>query len=301
MPDRAFGRDDRTLMTLPLSHASGMHFLIASVRAGAGLVFAPNAHPRTVVRACADHGVTVLPGPPTLFELLARQHSADWPFLARVCARSGAGGLSLATWRAFTDTFRIPLWQFYGASETGTVCVNRSGACDGERMALGAAEPGVDVRVCDERGAELPDGEVGELVVQSAGVALGYAGASGGGSRIQDGCFFSGDLGQRIDGLYYFCGRSKLLIDVAGYKVDVFEVEDVLRSHPSVTDAAVVAHASASRDVVKAVVVVHEPVEVEALTDFCTRALAPHQVPRLVEFRSELPRNEIGKLQRERL
>jgi acyl-CoA synthetase (AMP-forming)/AMP-acid ligase II len=300
-PERRFGGEDRTLMTLPLPHASGMHFLVASVRLGAGLVFAPNSHPRTVVRACAEQGVTVLPGPPMVFDLLAQHQSEDRAALAGVSARSGAGGLSLETHRAFTDAFQIPLWQFYGASEAGTVCVNCSGASHGGRMALGPADEDVEVRVCDERGAELPDGEVGELVVRSPRVALGYAGASEGGSRIEDGCFFTGDLGERIDGLFYFSGRSKLLIDVAGHKVDVFEVEEVLRRHPSVEDAAVVAHASASRDVVKAIVVVREPVGVEALTDFCSRELAPYQVPRLVEFCSELPRNELGKLQRERL
>ncbi len=293
---------DRTLVNFPLHHAGGMHLLLASVSEGAGLVFAPNSHPRTVVRTCADQGVTLLPGPVTLFELLVRHHSDDATSLEGLrFARSTAANLPLETHRAFTEAFRIPLWQSYGASETGGICNNRSGAAHGGRLALGEPLEGVEVRVCDERGAELPEGGVGEMVVRSPGVALGYAGSSDGGSRIQDGCFFTGDLGARIDGLFYFHGRSKLMINVGGLKVDPIEVEEVLRRHPLVEDAAVVSHASAIREVVKAIVVTREPVAPEVLMDFCSRELAPHQVPRLVEFRAALPRNAIGKLERARL
>lgn len=297
-----FRTDDRTLVLFPLHHAGGMHLLVASVSEGAGLVFAPSSHPRTVVRACAEHGITSLPGPPSLFEMLVRHSSDERHSLAGLrYARSTAAHLPLETHRAFTEAFEIPLWQSYGASEAGGICVNATGAAHDGRLALGAVVEGVEVRICDENGAELPDGAVGEMVVRSPAVALGYQAPSDGGSRIQDGCFFTGDLGERIDGLLYFRGRSKLLINVGGLKVDPLVVEEALRRHPYVEDAAVVAHASPSRDVVKAIVVAREPVGLQTLTDFCSRELAPHEVPRLVEFRATLPRDTIGKLQREQL
>lgn len=293
---------DRTLILFPLQHAGGMHLLVASINEGAGLVFAPSSHPRTVLRTCAEQGITSLPGPSSLFEMLVRYGSPERRSLAGLrFARSLAAYLPLEIHRAFTEAFGIPLWQSYGASETGGICVNATGAARDGRLALGAPVKDVEVRVCDEHGGELPDGRVGEMVVRSPGVALGYEGPSDAASRIQDGCFFTGDLGERIDGLLYFRGRSKLLINVGGYKVDPLVVEEVLRRHPLVEDAVVVAHASASRDVVKAIVVAREPVDFESLTDLCSRELDPHEIPRLVEFRASLPRDTIGKLQREKL
>lgn len=295
-------RDDRSLGVYPIEHTAGLQLLLASLDRGAGLVFPASAHPRSVVRTCTDEGVTLLHGSATFFELMMRSQRADWPGLDDVrFARSNAAGLSLETQRAFTDAFGIPLWQSYGASESGGICVNRSGASHDGMLALGAAVPDVEVRICDERGRELPDGEVGEIVAASPSVALGYEGDPGSGSRIHQGRFFSGDLGERRDGLFYFRGRSKLLINVAGRKVDPIEVERTLMRHSSVADAAVVAEAAPSHDVVKAIVVAREPVEPEELMDFCGRELAPYKVPRRIEFRSALPRNAIGKLSREHL
>jgi long-chain acyl-CoA synthetase len=295
-------RDDRSLGVFPIEHTAGVQLLLASLSRGASLVFPPSAHPRSVVRTCADQGVTLLHGSATLFDLLVRGRRADWPGLDGVrFARSTAAGLSLETHRAFTEAFGIPLWQTYGASETGGICVNPDGAFHDGKLALGSADPEVDVRICDERGRELPDGEVGEIVAASAGLALGYEGDPGTGSRIHEGRFFSGDLGERRDGLFYFRGRSKLLINVGGKKVDPLEVEQVLRRHPSVEDSAVVAEAAPGHQAVKAIVVARQPVDPGELMEFCGRALAPYKVPRRVEFRSALPRNAIGKLSREHL
>jgi len=295
-------RNDRNLGVFPIEHTAGLQLLLASLNQGSGLVFPNSAHPRSVLRTCADEGVTLLHGSATLFDFIVRSRRADWPGLDAVrFARSTAVGLSLETHRAFTEAFGIPLWQTYGASEAGGICVNRDGASHDGVLALGAAGLGVDVRICDERGRELPDGEVGEIVASSPNVALGYENDPGTGSRIHQGHFFSGDLGERRNGFFYFRGRSKLLINMAGKKVDPFEVEQILLRHPSVEDVAVVAEAAPGHEAVKAIVVAREPVEPEALMDFCGRELAPHKVPRRIEFRSALPRNAIGKLSRERL
>jgi len=294
--------DDRNLGVFPLEHAAGLQLLLASLSQGAGLVFPPSAHPRSVIRPCAAEGVTLLHGSAMLFDLMVRSRRADWPGLDGVrFARSTAASLSLETHRAFTEAFGIPLWQTYGASEAGGICVNRDGASHDGVLALGEAGLGIEVRICDDRGQELPDGEVGEIVAASPGVALGYEGDPGTGSRIHQGRFFTGDLGERRDALFYFRGRSKLLINVAGRKVDPLEVERTLMRHSSVADAAVVAEAVRGHEVVKAIVVAREPVEPEEIMDFCGRELAPYKVPRRVEFRATLPRDTIGKLSRERL
>lgn len=294
--------EDRVLAVVPLEHAFGQTLLLGALRAGACLVFPASPHPRGIARITAEQGLTLLPGPATLFELMARHRREGWPALAGArAAMSAASALSLATHAAFTAAFGIPLWQSYGANEAGGICLNRSGASRAGELALGEPYPGVEVAICDAEGRELPEGTTGDIVVRTPALALGYQGDADGASRIAEGRFFTGDLGMRRGGLFFFRGRRKLMIEWAGRKVNPLEVEHALRRHPDVEDAAVVAHPTPGRDVVKAIVVARRPVAAEALMEFCGRDLAPYKVPRIVEFRASLPRNALGKLAREEL
>jgi long-chain acyl-CoA synthetase len=294
---------ERLLALVPLEHSYGLHHLaLGAVVAGACLVFPSATHPRSVARDCADEGVALLPAPPVFLDRLTRHRSAAWAPLSGLRAAISVGSaLPVEVHGAFEEAFGVPLWQSYGASEAGSVCLNRSGARRDGAVALGAPCPGVDVSVCDAAGSPLPDGEVGELVARSDAVGLGYAGPHDGASRIQGDRFFTGDLGERRDGVFWFRGRSKLLIATSGRKVDPLEVEAVLRRHPDVADAAVLAQRAGARDVVKALVVARREVSTQALVVHCARELADYKVPRLIEFRAALPRNALGKLARERL
>jgi long-chain acyl-CoA synthetase len=159
--------------------------------------------------------------------------------------------------------------------------------------------------ILDDCGAEVAEGVPGELVIESPAVGMGYdseGDEARSGSRFEGRRFHTGDRVVRERGVFCFRGRLKVFIAAAGHKVDPAEVEQVLLSHPDIADAAVVGHpAGEGREEVKALVVIRRPIEPLALMDFCSRSLAAYKVPRIIEIRDSLPRNAMGKLQREAL
>jgi long-chain acyl-CoA synthetase len=295
---------DRVLALVPLEHAYGFtNVLLGSLLAGATIVFPGTTHPRAVTDLVRSARITLLPAPPRFLDLMVKFSTGERAPLPHLRAAVSVGtALATRVHAVFTETFGVPLWQSYGASECGPVCLNQAGTPDGEVVALGTPCPGVKVSIRDPEGHELPDGEIGEIVIASPAVGIGYEGEHDGASRIAPGMFHSGDLGCRQDGIVRFRGRLKLLIAAAGHKVDPVEVEEVLRRHPGITDAAVVAHRGEDGvETVKAIIVAAEPPSLAEITDFCARHLSPWKLPRLLECRPALPRNAMGKLLRERL
>jgi long-chain acyl-CoA synthetase len=296
--------DDRVLALVPLSHSYGFNsVMLGALTTGACVVLPDATHPRSVARAVESAGVTLLPGPAIFFDMLNRFLQSAGPLLRSVRACIAVGDItSASTWQAFTRSFGVPLWQSYGASEAGPVLLNTTGSADAAgQLALGTPYREVEVDLVGEDGAPAADGEMGEIAVRSPAVAFGYQGAGDGSSRIEAGRFFSGDLGVRRGGEICFAGRAKLLIAIAGRKVDPIEVERALLAHPAVKDAAVLAHREGDREIVRALVVGDPGVGAAALIEFCARSLSPYKVPRLIEFRDALPRSAAGKLLREQL
>jgi len=302
------GSSDRVLAVLPLEHSYGFNnVLLATLAAGGAIILPGTAHPRAVAAMARREEARLLPAAPVFFDLLARSAGAD--------ERAALGGLRAAVsvgtalprrvHTAFCSTFGVPLYQSYGTSESGPVALNKDGVPDGDFVALGAPCPGVTVTLEDDSGHEVSDGVTGEIVIESAAVGLGYETGTderAGGSRFEGRRFRTGDLATRDGGVLRFRGRIKVLIAAAGHKVDPAEVEQVLLAHPDVADAAVVPHAAGDgREEVKALIVARRTVAPLELTDFCARSLAPYKVPRIIEFRNSLPRNAMGKLQREAL
>jgi long-chain acyl-CoA synthetase len=297
------GSSDTVLAMVPLDHSYGFNNVLLSTLSVGGCVSLPaQVHPRVIARQIGEEGITLLPGAPSLFDLVTKFCADSQPDFRtlRACISVGTA-LPFRTYSAFTSAFNVPLWQSYGSSEAGPVCLNRTGSPDGELVALGEVCEGVQVSI-EENGRAVEDGETGELSVRSPAVGLGYEGEHDGSSRVENGVFHSGDLVCRQAGLLYFRGRRKLLIAAGGNKIDPVEIEAVLLCHEQVEDAAVVAHRDGvERECVKAIIVARGTLDTLDIMDFCSRRLAPMKVPRLIEFRASLPRNAMGKLQRELL
>ena len=303
--------DDCIMAVIPLEHSYGYQNLMLAALGAiedadsdklVRLAFPRTQHPRSVARCTEPSGTTICPGAPAFFDMINRMvEPGGLAKSVRVCLSVGTA-LSSRIHRDFTRRFGLPLWQSYGASEAGPVCLNRDGTASGDLMDLGEVCEGVTVRIVDKHGEELAEEDEGEIVIESPAVGMGYEGNHDGASRIGQGVFYSGDLGIREAGRLRFSGRRKLLISVAGNKVDPLEVEEVLRLHPDVVDVAVIAASGEdAREWVKALVVPRRELSALSLMDFCAQKLAPYKVPRLVEFRNELPRNSMGKLLREKL
>jgi acyl-CoA synthetase (AMP-forming)/AMP-acid ligase II len=170
---------------------------------------------------------------------------------------------------------------------------------------IGVCYPGVDVRLVDEDGRDVPDGQTGELIARSPGMMLGYVDDPIATARAFLGDWFrTGDLAWRdAAGRYYLAGRATLRINVGGLKVAPEEVETVLAQHPAVREAVVFANPDAGRgEVVWAAIIPRDPAPTAAeLRRFCRERLAPHKVPRGFEFYEEFPRSLLGKVLRSQL
>jgi long-chain acyl-CoA synthetase len=157
----------------------------------------------------------------------------------------------------------------------------------------------MNVEVVDEHGAPAPAGTVGPLRIGGPGVTTAFAGVVAPGDEgIRDGWYYPGDLGSFDErGLLHLHGRASDLIKRGGLMVYAQEVEQALRRHESVVDAAVVGAPSESLgEEVVAFVVLKAPVEEAALIQHCRRELAPFKVPARITVVDALPRNTSGKV-----
>jgi crotonobetaine/carnitine-CoA ligase len=171
---------------------------------------------------------------------------------------------------------------------------------------MGVVCPEVTIRIVDEAGNVVDDDQTGEILARGPGMMRGYLNRPDATNEaIGDGWLRTGDLGRRdANGLLYFAGRRKDIIRRAGENVAAFEVEDVLREHPSVVDAAVVAVPDDTTDEeIMAFVVPAEGAHVdpEELASFCAERLADFKVPRYVAFRNDLPRTATMRVRKEDL
>jgi long-chain acyl-CoA synthetase len=297
------GPHDRVLGVTPFSHVNGlMRSMVAAVLAGATLVPRPQFDRRGVGREIAKGGITVFIGVPFMFGMLA---DTRWPRpmtfpTLRVCV-SASAPLRPDTSRRFHERYGVYVRQLYGTTETGSIGANLDGAIEASLESVGRPFPGVDVRVTQESGETVPDGESGEILVRSPGGAREYAGDPEQSRRaFADGWFRTGDIGYRdARGHLHLVGRRSLFINRAGYKVNPYEVEEILAQHPKVREAAVMGvDAEYGDEKVRAVLVVRAPCESGEIVEFCRGRLADFKVPSIVEFRDALPKSATGKILR---
>jgi long-chain acyl-CoA synthetase len=289
---------DTILCTIPMFHAYGMGCcFLAALRSGAGLVIAdphqPVALARKGVLELIEHEqITVFPAVPFVFRVLAEARTAADLSSVRLCFSAG-NALPRSTFDAFDRAFGVPIRQLYGLTETGAVTVNLDEDADTTAASVGRPMPGIGIDVLDDAGNALDAGRIGDIAISSPAMTRRY------GDR-----FATGDRG-RLDetGRLFITGRRKLLIDVRGDKVDPIEVEDVLAVHPRVREVVVVGVPSEieGEELIKAVVVGEDGCGERELIRFCRERLANYKVPRLVEFRDEIPRSSIGKVLRKYL
>lgn len=294
---------DRVIAAVPIAFTYGFNnVFLATLSKGACIVFPSSRHPRTMLREIASQRVTVLGSTPVFFDMLLRFNTGVVEEFEHLRVAIAVGDtLSTRVQRAFAEAFGKPLWNGYGSSETGPALINTTGAADRDAAALGRPYPGVHVTLRDEADRPVAEGETAELVVRSPGGACGYVRGQEGERPFDGHRFFTGDRAVERGGVFYFVGRSKLLINTAGRKVDPVEVEQVLRRHSNIKDAAVLGHRDGDRELVKALVVSDVPLSGVELMEFCANSLADYKVPRVIEFRGSLARNANGKLMREQL
>lgn len=188
------------------------------------------------------------------------------------------------------------LWEFLGSSETGTVSVMRPEDHLRKRGSVGKPPPGVDVRILDDEGHELPAGETGLIYVKSGMLMAGYLGADAPQALRRDEYLSVGDLGRLDDeGFLYLSDRRTDLIISGGVNVYPAEVEAALLAYPGVHEAAVVGEPDEEWGARVIAVIGGGDVDVEKLQVFLAERLSPAKRPKRVEVWPALPHNAIGK------
>ncbi len=250
---------------------------------------------------------TVLTGVNTLFNALMNHPEFDGKGFKKLKI-SVAGGMALQKavaerWMKLTET---PIAEGYGLTETSpVVCVNPIDGRD-KVGTIGLPVPSTDVKLVDESENEVPLGQSGELCVKGPQVMKGYwqRPDETAAMMTKDGWLKTGDIAVvDEEGYFRIVDRKKDMILVSGFNVYPNEVEDVMAAHPGVLEvAAIGAPDEKSGEVVKIVVVKKDPgVTAEDLIGFARERMTNYKVPRFVEFRSELPKTNVGKILRRAL
>jgi long-chain acyl-CoA synthetase len=295
------GPDDVVMGCLPLFHAFGQTAALnAAVVAGASLTLVPRFDPATALKVIERDRVTVFEGVPTMYVAMAQAGGdvADTGTL-RVCV-SGGAALPVEVLRAFTDTFGAEVLEGYGLSETSPVAsFNRRGAT--RPGSIGFAIDGVEMRLVDAEGNDVPAGEVGEIVIRGHNVMKGYWNrADATAEAIRNGWFHTGDMArQDEDGFFYIVDRKKDLIIRGGYNVYPRELEEVFYEHPAVLEAAVIGlpHPTHGEEVGAAVTLrPGAQATPEELREYVKERVAAYKYPRHVWLLESLPKGPTGKV-----
>ncbi|UZG43435.1 malonate--CoA ligase [Caldimonas thermodepolymerans] len=297
---------DVLIHALPIFHVHGL--FVASHGAllnGSKMLWLSKFEPRAVIERLPR--ATVFMGVPTLYVRLLAE-----PGLTReACARmrlfiSGSAPLLIETFREWQARTGHTILERYGMSETVMLTSNPCRAADGERIGgtVGKPLPGVGVRVVDDAGQPCPVGEIGHVQVRGPNVFKGYwrMPEKTAEEFTADGWFRTGDVG-RFDerGYLTIVGRSKDLIISGGYNVYPAEIEGHLNEMPGVAESAVVGvpHADFGEGVI-AIVVPRPGAQLDEAEMIARlkQQIANYKVPKRIFFEPELPRNAMGKVQK---
>lgn len=298
---------DVVYTVLPLFHIFGLNVAMTmGLSVGATVLLVQRFDPTTAVDTIAERGVTVLPGSPSMWSSFAYFDQLDGSEFSTVrVALSGAARLPIATAQLMRDRFGVDISEGYGLTEASPIVTSSLGE-QARFGSVGRVLAGVQVRLVNADG-DIPAGDVGEVWVKGPNVFAGYFRDADATDAVltDDGWLKTGDMATvDDDGFMWLVDRAKDLVIVSGFNVFPAEVEDVLVTHPDVSEAGVVGvpHPHTG-EAVKAFVVAADgsDVDEESLVEYCLDHLARYKCPNKIMFVSELPRNESGKLMRRQL
>lgn len=277
---------------------------------GSRMVIMKSVRPfKRVIRAIRKNRVNVFAGIPSIFNILK---DTKLPRIlntaiiklfnpVKICI-SGAAALPAETLKEFEKKFHIPLLEGYGLTEASPVVTLNP--LNGKRKAgsIGVVlSKNIELKVVDDKEKTLGPEEVGELLVRGPNVMQGYYRQPEASSEtIKDGWLYTGDMA-KIDreGYVYIVGRKKEMVNVRGLNVYPREIEEVLYQNSKIKEAAVVGIVDTHKgEVPKGFVVLKEGEKAteQEIIQYLRDRLAPYKIPKYIEFRSNLPKNNTGKI-----
>jgi long-chain acyl-CoA synthetase len=297
------GGDVVTLGALPLFHSFGQTCSMnATLAAGGTLSLIPRFDPAKALEIIERDQINLFQGVPTMYSAILHQEGRDKVDTSslELCV-SGGSAMPVELMRGFEDAFGCKILEGYGLSESSPVAsFNRP---DRERKpgSIGIPIEGVEMKVVDDDDNDVPQGEVGEIVIRGHNVMKGYWNKPDEtGDTLRDGWLHTGDMAKiDEDGYFFIVDRKKDLIIRGGYNVYPREIEEVLYEHPAVREAAVIGIADdkLGEEVGAAVALKDgEDASAQELRDFVKEQVAAYKYPRRVWFVDDLPKGPTGKI-----
>ena len=299
-----FGPGDTLLGALPLFHSFGQTCTMnCAVLSGARVTMLPRFDPEKALEIIERDQVTVFQGVPTMYNAMLHADRADSVDASclRIC-NSGGAAIPVELIRGFEDKFGCAILEGYGLSETSPVASFNHPDKERKPGSIGTPIEGVEMQVWDDDGNEVPQGEVGEIVIRGHNVMKGYWDRPDATDEAitEDGWFRTGDMAKvDEDGYFFIVDRKKDLIIRGGYNVYPREIEEVLYEHPAIQEAAVVGvpDDSLGEEVGAAVVLKKgESLEADEIKAYVKEQVAAYKYPRKVWFEDELPKGPTGKI-----
>jgi acyl-CoA synthetase (AMP-forming)/AMP-acid ligase II len=300
-------REDASFAAMPLFHVHGLVASAFAALAAGGRVIVPHRFsPQRMLEQLEPEGVTWLSAGPTLHQMiLERIERSGRDVTQRLrFLRSCSSALSPELMARVEARFEAPLLEAYGMTEASHQIAANPLPPPPPRASSVGVPTGTEIRIADRDGTELPIGSAGEVLVRGPGVTPGYLGnPDANREAFVEGWFRTGDLGLRdADGYLHLIGRLKEMILRGGENIAPAEVEDVLRAHSAVVDAAAFGVPDEKYGELVAVAVsLTDDADSEELTAYCRARLAPFKVPSVIHILDEIPRTPTGKLQRRRI
>lgn len=297
--------DDVILGVLPLFHVYGLNAVLGGcVRMQARLVLADTFDPNGTLDLIEDEAVSIVPVAPPVFAHWLRMDDLAERLGPVRLVLSGSAPLDAEVIGRFEESARVPVHQGYGLTEAAPVVTSTLCSDSAEAGSVGAALPGIEVRLRDVDGRAPEGTDPGDIEIRGDNLFSGYW-PDGAEAPDDEGWWRTGDVGfLDPDGDLFLIDRSKDLVIISGFNVYPTEVEEVIRRVDGVSDAAVigVADERTGEAVVAYVVSVGDPEEVRAaVARQCGEQLARFKQPRVVHVVAELPRTVTGKIQKGRL
>lgn len=301
--------EETVLGIIPLFHVYGLTtVLILSVMQGNKMVLLPKFDPETALKTISKQKPTLFPGAPTLYIGLMNHPDIKKYDLSSISAcLSGSAPLPVEVQEKFESITGGRLVEGYGLTETSPV--THSNLVWGERVkgSIGLPYPDTDCKVFQPGTTEaVPPGEIGEIGIKGPQVMQGYwNNPEATAATIVDGWLMTGDLGYMDeDGHFFVVDRKKDMIIAGGFNIYPREVEEILYENEAIQECVVAGIPDPYRgETVKAYIVLKEGKSIteEELDAYCREHLAAFKVPRIYEFRTELPKTAVGKILRRSL
>jgi len=297
------------LGVLPFSHVYGMTAVMnMSIMMGAKMILLPKFNPKEVLKTIHKQRPTLFPGAPTIYVgILNHPDLKKYDLSSIKACISGSAPLPVEVQQQFEKETGGRLVEGYGLTETSPVTHANFLWSKRVNGSIGVPWPDTDAKIVKVGTfEELEQGEVGEIAVKGPQVMKGYWNNEKETNEVlKDGWLLTGDLGYMDEeGYFYVVDRKGDMIIAGGYNIYPREVEEVLYEHEAIQEVTVAGIPDTYRgETVKAYIVLKENYNVteDELNAFCRKHLAAYKVPRIYEFKDELPKTAVGKILRRQL